>query len=167
MKSSELFRALRSVGPISVTLFMSDCSAALVGGCVSFDLESLVSNYLQVAWQRSQVDLLRVWRHICTLIWTTVSGAQPYALLFRYWAEALNWKRQTFLPLVPSLIKPNSIVKRKSANISNAPSALCKVPRHLGSLGSTAMSWEDAGYIMAAWPLLSYCWLWNAIVSAA
>lgn len=110
MKSYELFRALRCVGPIPLTLFMSNQSVILVGRCVSFGLESLVNNYLQVAWQRSQVDLFG-------LIWerTPVSGDQPYALFLRYLGRSTQLKKnQPFLALVPSLTKQNSIMKRKT-----------------------------------------------------
>lgn len=104
MKNSELPTALRCVGPIPLTLFMSNNSAVLVGVCVCFFRSWKLGNkYQQVAWQRSQVDLLSVRRCICTLIWkrTHNSWCPPYTMLLRYLGRSTQLKKQTFLPLYP------------------------------------------------------------------
>lgn len=114
MKSSDLFRVLKCFGPISLTLFMSSCSAVLVGGCVSFDLESLVNNYLQVAWQKSQVDLIRVGRSVRTLVWERTHS---------FWCPAIH-------SVLKVLGQKHSTEKKKNPDIPSPCTLLNKAKQY-------------------------------------
>lgn len=137
MKNSELPTALRCVGPIPLTLFMSNNSAVLVCVCVCFFRSWKLGNkYQQVAWQRSQVDLLSVRRCICTLIWKRTHNSWCPAIhcAIKVLGQKHSIEKTDIPSLVPSLTKPSSIMKRKSSSISNPPSALYKDTRHSASI---------------------------------
>lgn len=120
MKSSELFRALGCVGPSHSHCLWVTRSVVLVGGWMCFFRSWKLGKQLSTGClKRSQVDLLRVRIHICTLIWERTHSfwCPDIRSVIKVLGRSAQLKKHTFLLLVPSLTKPNNIIKRSIINL--------------------------------------------------